>query len=221
MNANRTDHSRSDAPTPLVVGLTGLPSVGKGEVVSELLRLAADAGRSAEHVSFSDQIKEEAKERGLSVGEMDRDSISALARDMREADGPGVLAKRIVARVRERSAAGAAELFVVEALRHVAEAEILRAAFGERFLLVAVTAELDEIVRRMHARDRADESREAMQSSAQALELLRREHDGDRSDLGVNVSACIERADVMIENNASLAALKAKVGRLFRCRFLR
>ena len=215
MNTAPTSPHRSDATRPFVIGLTGLPSVGKGEVVNGLLRLASASGRRAEYFSFSDQIKEEARARGMPPERMDREAISALARDMREAEGPGVLAKRIAARVRERSAEGPADVFVVEALRHESEIEILRAAFGERFRLIAVTAAFETIVGRMHTRNRADESRDAMQSEEKALELLRREHDGEPCDLSVNVGACIQAADVRIENDATIEALKAEAARLF------
>ena len=110
-----------------IIGLTGLPSSGKGEVTTALLCRAREGGLSAEHLSFSDQIKEEARRMGVSDDRFDRELLSRIGTELRETEGPGVLADRIAARI-QAWPEPRPQVFIVEALRHVGEAEAMRRA---------------------------------------------------------------------------------------------
>jgi len=197
-----------------VIGLTGLPSSGKGEVTAALLRLARGRGWTAEHLSFSDRIKEEALARGIPQERFDRDLFTRIGIEMREAEGADVLAARIVRKIKTLPEPRP-DLFVVEALRHVSEIEVMREAFGERFVLAAVESDPREIARRLIARRRADESREALQSEEKAVQLLEQELNGQGSALGPNVGMCIARADVRIPNHGTLEELAQTVEQFF------
>jgi len=198
-----------------VIGLTGLPSSGKGEVAAALMDFANARGWRGAHLSFSDRIKEEALKRGIAENDFERALLSRIATDMREAEGPGVLARRIVAKINTWPGRPP-ELFVVEALRHPGEVETLRQAYGERFTLVAVESEPAIIARRLIARRRPDESHEAMESEHKALELLKRELRGGESPQSPNVGLTIRHADICIKNNGSLAELRETVAKLFQ-----
>jgi len=205
---------RDDNLSPLpkyVIGITGLPCAGKGTVKDHLLHVAAHAGLHARALSFSDQIKREAADRGMTPDLLDRDAISRLARDMRRKEGPAVLAKRIVARIHERLARERVDLFVVEALRHTSEIRVLRREFGERFVLLAVAADPERIVEWLFRRDRPEDARAGLTSKDEATAFLRREMRGDGSPISVRVSACMERADVLIHNDSTLDDLQNQV----------
>jgi len=197
-----------------VVGLTGLPCSGKGEVSRLLLRRAAMQGWRAEQLSFSDQIKEEARRRGIPQEDFDRELLSELAMELRAKEGPGVLAARIVRKI-ESWPEPTPDLFVVEALRHVAEVQTLREAFGRRFILVAVESERDLISRRLLSRRRPDESPLALRSREAAERLLEQELSGEASGLGPNVGQCMAAADARLVNNGTLQELAESVSRLF------
>ena len=206
----------SPADNPLhVVGLTGLPSCGKGEVTRALLELAAARGWRGRHLSFSDRIKEEARRRGVSDDRFDRDLLSRLGIEMRKAEGPGVLAARIAEAIRQ-CPDPKPEFFVVEALRHTAEIRTLREAFGDRFVLAAVESDAEIIAGRLIARRRADESPDALESEENAVELLERERDGQLTALGPNVGACLAESDVHLENNGTLEELRECVAGFFQ-----
>jgi len=200
--------------TRLVIGLTGLPSSGKGEVTLALQRLASARGWRAEHLSFSDQIKDEARARGIADNDFTRELLSQIGIEMREAEGPGVLANRLARKIRSWPDP-APDLFVVEALRHTGEVDALKAAFGDAFTLIAVECEPRLIARRLIARQRPDESPDAMQSEEAAIRLLESELNGQLSSLGPNVSSCAARADVRLANNGTLSDLYNAVSDAF------
>lgn len=204
-----------NANVPRVIGLTGLPSSGKGEVTRIVTALAADRGWRTAQLVFSDQIKEEIRRRGIPEAQIDREMLSRVGAEMRHAEGPGVLANRIAARIQSWPAPQP-ELFIVDGVRHPGEIEVMRRVFGERFVLASVEADPSEIARRLIARRRADESREAMRSEEDALRVLERELLGKVSALGPNVGECARLADARLQNHGTLDDLRRAVGAFFK-----
>ena len=194
-----------------VVGLTGAPAVGKGEVAAFLKEWAEDRGWTVGRLGFSDEIKEEVRAQGTPEADMSRETLTRAATQMREADGPGVLAGRIIRRIESVPPAERPDMYVVEAIRHVAEIDLLREAFGQRFALVAVTADLGIVAERLLARARPDESRQAMRGAAEAREVLQGELDGAEGPNAFRISACMERADARIVNDGTLDDLRGRV----------
>ena len=197
-----------------IIGLTGLPSVGKGEVACALAGLAAARGWRLAAISFSDQIKDEALSRGIPEKAFTREILSRIGTELRAKEGPGVLAARIARKI-EAWPAPRPEIFVCDGLRHPGEAEALRAAFGERFTLVAVQAEPREIVRRLIARRRPDESPDALRSEEGAIRLLEQELTGAPGKNAPNVGDCIRLANVRIANHGTLEDLRRAVAEFF------
>jgi dephospho-CoA kinase len=191
-----------------VIGLTGLPCVGKGMVKQFLFEWCEMHQLKAAHYSFSDEIRAEARNRGMAVAELDRDSIHAIVSDMRAREGAAVLADRLVKRIQTLPAESAADIYLVEAARHPLEVAHLRGAFKGAFYLIAVTAEIGRIVEWMTSRRRADESKSALSSREAAVALLEKELNGTQG-VSVNVGACIGIADFIIENDGSLDELRA------------
>lgn len=199
----------------IVIGLTGVPSVGKGAVKDYLATWCAARGLRLSHLSFSGEIRAEAKARGLVPEALDREQLRAIVTEMRAGEGAGVLAARLVGRIRGTPAPERADVYIVEAVRHPDEIGELRRAFGEAFRLVAITADLERVAEWMLARRRSDEARGALASKAAAVALLEKELRGS-DDLAVDVSACIEAADCVIENDGALNDLARKTKELAR-----
>ena len=197
-----------------VIGLTGLPSSGKGEVANAFTECAAERHWQAAHLSFSDCIKEVVRTLGYSDAQFERAMLSRTATQMREVHGPGVFALRIAAKIAAWPAP-CPEVFVVEALRHPGEATALRGAYGKRFVLVGVESEPGIIAQRLLHRARADESHTAMQSKQHVILLLNQELRGSASPQSPNVGATLALADKIIQNNGTLEALRKKVASLF------
>jgi len=200
--------------SPYVIGLTGLPSTGKGEVACALAGCADRRGWRLASFSFSDQIKEEAKARGISEKTFTREILSQIGSELRREAGPGVLAERIARKIAAWPPPRP-EIFVADGIRHPGEAEILRETFPERFTLVAVESEPREIARRLLARRRPDESPDALRSEEQALRLLDRELNGEGPARAPNVGECIRIADVRIPNHGTLDDLRRAVEKFF------
>ncbi len=101
----------------MLIGVAGLNSSGKGEVVRYLVE------RSFYSLSLSDVIRSELAERGL---EESRERMIDTGRALREAGGPGVLADKLVAQLLpERN-------YAIDSIRHPAEVEALRASLRLR-----------------------------------------------------------------------------------------
>ncbi len=201
---------------PVVVGITGPPCAGKDVIKDYLLEIARGRRLRTGYLSFSGVLLEEAQRRvGGKSEPIDRERITEIAWQLREEQGDDVLACIIVGRIEQAGEEGA-RFYVVEALRHPAEAQRLEDAFGSNFFLIAVTAPVEELVRRLTSRARSDESPGALRSPAAARELVERELNGDGSPHSINVSACMSRADALIENDGTLPELRAKVEAVFR-----
>lgn len=198
---------------PFVIALTGLPSSGKGEAARALVELASLRGWRAAQLTFSDQIKEEARRRGMPDSAFNRDVLSRMGIEMREAEGPGVLAARIIRRIRDWPEPRP-DVFIADGMRHPGEFETLADFFGDRLLLAAIESDPAEIARRLLARGRADESPEAMQSEAGAIRLLEQELHGKLNALGPNVGRCMDLADVRVPNHGTLEELRRNAAAL-------
>lgn len=208
---------RVDAPPPKwVIALTGPPAAGKGEVVRFLAAWAEGEGLRFGHLGFSDEVRAEVRARGGAEAEITRETLTRVATEMRRDEGPGVLAKRIVERIQRTPRVERPDVYVLEALRHTGEIDVLREVFGPRLVVVAVTADLDLLADRLLARARPDESSEAMQGHAEAVAVMRRELGGTGGKSGFRIADCVERADVLLTNDGTLADLEAEVGRFVR-----
>ena len=169
-----------------VIGTVGLPGSGKGEFAS----VADDLGIPV--VTMGDVIRAECRRRGLDPA----DHHGRVARALREEHGPLAVAERSIPMVRE--ALEDADTVLVDGLRSADELERFRAAFGDAFTLVAVEAPFEARAERIDARGR-DNS---------AAETLR---DRDERELGFGMGEAMDRADVVIENNGSLAQFHDQV----------
>ena len=122
----------------MILGVSGLNGAGKGEVVDFL----ASQGFNA--LSLSDVIRDELEERGL---EPTRERMIETGNAIRAAEGQAGLATRLAAKFE------AGRDYVVDSIRHPAEAEALR-ALADDFRLIWVDSAEDVRFERMRQRGR-------------------------------------------------------------------
>src|SRR5205823_13562960 len=97
----------------MLIGLTGRNASGKGEVAKYLEK------KSFYYYSLSDVIREEVRKRGHA---MTRETLIDTGNELRQKNGPGVLAQRILTKVEDD------KNYVIDSIRNASEVEALRAA---------------------------------------------------------------------------------------------
>jgi dephospho-CoA kinase len=97
-----------------------------------------------------------------------------------------------------RDALDDADTVLVDGLRSADELRRFREAFGDAFTLVAVEAPFELRAERIDARGRDNSARETLRER-------------DERELGFGLGEAIERADVRIENDDTLAAFRDEV----------
>ncbi len=126
----------------IIIGLTGRNAGGKTTAGQFL------ASKGFNYLSLSDDIRDEAKQRGLADV---RENLIALGNELRERHGPGALAELTVQRMQsDRN-------YVVDSIRHPAEVMALKKAGS--FSLFHIFAPLEARFARSLARDRAGDAR--------------------------------------------------------------
>jgi len=173
----------------LVLGLTGSNAAGKGEVSAYL----AERGFAVH--SLSDVLREVAVSRGSGT---DRAELIRLGNELRETEGPGVLALRILDRLGSRD--------VVDSVRNPAEVEVLRRL--PHFVLIGIRAPQELRFRRAAARGRPGDP-------ATIEEFRRRELQENTADPAAQqLDATFDLADLILDNEGDLAGLREAVREL-------
>lgn len=169
-----------------VIGTVGLAGSGKGEAAAVARELDIPV------VTMGDVVRAACRERGLDPAE----HHGAVARALREEEGPAAVAERSLPLIRE--ALEDAEVVLVDGLRSGVELDVFREAFGEDFTLVAVEAPYEVRRERIGQRARDDPDTESLA-------------DRDRRELGFGMDEAIARADVTVENAGSLEAFRRRI----------
>lgn len=173
----------------LVLGVTGPNAAGKGEVSARLERLGFVVH------SLSDIVREEAAARGFPP---EREHLIRIGTELRRAGGAGVLAERLLPRLRGRE--------VVDSIRNPAEVEVLRRL--PHFVLLGVRAPAEVRFARSRTRARPGDP-------ATFEEFLERERQENRNDpSGQQLDATFRLADRVLENDGDLDHLREAVDRL-------
>jgi dephospho-CoA kinase len=195
------------------VGITGLPGAGKGAFVDLLVPQLAERGYESRYYSLSDELRAEARRRGLPV---ERPVLRRIANELREERGGGVLSLLVLAQVRKdlvRIAPGTRLVVMIDAIRNPEEVETLREELGSAFVLVGVEAPLDLLVARIAARARFDEPEAVVHEREAARRMIQGEAGKGEPAHGHNIAACVEMADWRVDNSGSLEELAAQVQR--------
>lgn len=172
-----------------VIGIVGLPGSGKSEAAA----VAREAGIPV--VTMGDVIRAACRDRGLDPAV----HHGRVAQALRAEDGPAAIAERTLPRIEE--ALEESDTVLVDGIRSDVEVDRFEDAFGEAFTLVSIVAPFETRADRV-----SDRGRDA--DAADGGEALR---DRDERELGFGMGDAMERADVVIENDGSLAEFRAAV----------
>ena len=174
----------------LVIGITGRNCAGKDTVAKAL------AVRGFECHSLSDVLRVELRRRGV---EITRPALIALGNELRAAEGPGVLARRVQSMIETDRVA-------LVSIRNPTEVETLRGL--DHFVLLGV----DAPVAVRFARE-ASRGRESAPATLEAfVELEERENTADPN--AQQLDATMALADHVLVNDGTLEDFEARVSDL-------
>jgi len=174
-----------------VLGTVGLPGSGKGEAAA----VAREAGVPV--VTMGDVIREACRDRGLDPAE----HHGSVATALREEEGETAIAERSLPLI--ESSLEEAETVLVDGLRSPAEIERFEDAFGDGFVLVSIEAPFETRAERLadRGRDDTDLDREALRAR-------------EERELGFGMGEVMDRADVTVQNTASLESFRERIREL-------
>jgi len=177
----------------MILGVSGLNGAGKGEVVEHL------ASKGFRALSLSDVIRDELAKQGL---EPTRERMIETGNEIRSAEGLAGLATRLVSMF-ERG-----HDYVVDSIRHPAEAEALR-KLAKDFRLIWVTADETKRFERMRKRGRVGDP-----TSLEALREIEGRELGSDNPAAQQLLAVRDLADLELSNDGSLEELGVAVRRI-------
>ena len=177
----------------MIIGLTGKNASGKGEVANYL------KAKGFAYFSLSDELREEAKEKGI---ETTRENMIKLGNQLRDEFGAKYLASRINNKIKKNEK----DNFVVDSIRNLGEIEELRK--NKNFILVGVDAPVELRFKRAVERDRVGD--------AETLEKFKQleERENLKNKTGQQLDECLKAVDKIIVNDGSLEELHNKVDQL-------
>jgi dephospho-CoA kinase len=186
----------------MIIGITGPISAGKGKV-AEYFR-----AKGFVHHSFSAEIREVAKERGI---EITRKNLSKLGHDLRkESPEKSVLGSRILSTI-EKEVRKGKKRFVLEGIRDADEIQLFRKHELEnksmRFVLIGVDAPQKVRFERMKLRKRHGDPK----TFSEFKNIDDKELKGGG---GQEVRKCMRMADHIIVNDGTLKALAIKTKKI-------
>ncbi|MFC6731299.1 MULTISPECIES: AAA family ATPase [unclassified Haladaptatus] len=175
-----------------VIGIVGLPGSGKSEAATVAAELDIPV------LTMGDVIRAECRERGLDITE---DNMGMVATDLREKGGLAAIADRSLPLIEAHLADS--DVVLVDGIRGGAEVERFEEAFGDQFVLASIEVPFETRLARIRDRGR--------DPTAEASADLR---ERDERELGYGMGEAMERADVVIENTATLDAFHETIRRL-------
>ncbi|MFA6917333.1 MAG: AAA family ATPase [Candidatus Gracilibacteria bacterium] len=184
----------------MIIGLTGSMGCGKGEVVKIL------ENEGFKYVTLSMMVREEARKRGIPE---EREKLMEVGNSMRKDGGAGVLAKRAL----ETILASDSSKWVIDGIRNPAEIDELKKSEG--VYIVGIKTDLDLLVDRIISRNRESDAKipaggAGMTEAEYILRKVKREWGEGEPEDGQQVGKCMEKVDVLIDNNGTLEDLNRK-----------
>lgn len=172
----------------VIIGVTGLPSSGKGEFTA----IAEDMG--FQKVIMGDVIRNEVQTRGL---ELTRENANIVMLDLREKHGTSVVANTILEWV-QGHLNNHVNKIVIDGLRSMSEVDQIRKRFPE-IQIIAIHASPKIRYQRAQSRRRIDDA-----SSRDSF------IERDRIELGVGIGDVIALSDVLIDSSEDLSRTQDK-----------
>ena len=177
----------------MIIGLTGRIAAGKGFIKDFLEKVGF------EYYTFSDVVREEAARRGV---EITRKNLQDLGNEVRNKEGPGAWAKRIIEKLESE------KNYIVDGIRNPGEVEELRKQ--KDFFLIAVDAPQERRYERLRRRAKPSDPK----TWEGFLEIDNRDF-GEEDSKGQQVGKCMEMADFYIFNNSDLGVLMKRIKEIY------
>jgi dephospho-CoA kinase len=184
-----------------IIGIVGPFASGKGVVADYLVQKLG-------YVSFSLStiVHEEVKKKGII--QYDRTTLQNVGDELRKKEGDGILAQRAVQKLKGIHA----QKIVIEGIRNPGEIEYLRTIPG--FFLIAVDASQKVRFQRLLARAKPWDPKD--------WETFKKVDGRDSGDTkhtnGQQVRACMDLADIQLQNNTDLAHFHEEIEKNLRHR---
>ncbi|MFC4549569.1 MULTISPECIES: AAA family ATPase [Halorussus] len=169
-----------------VIGIVGLPGSGKSEAAA----VAEEMGIPV--VTMGDVIRRECRDRGLDPA----DHHGEIAQKLREENGLDAIAQRSLPVIEE--ALEENDTVLVDGIRAGVEVQRFEEAFGDAFTLVSVEAPFELRAERVESRGRDNTDDESLRER-------------DERERGFGMDDAIARAEVTVENTASLESFQEKI----------
>ncbi len=170
-----------------IIGITGTLGAGKGTVVEYL------TGRKGfSHYPVRDFLQKELARRGLPVN---RDTLTDIANEIRVRHGTAYIVEQLFLQAQQHATSS-----VIESIRTPGEVDALRK--HKDFYLLAVDADPEKRYQRIRKRNSETDNI----SYQRFLENEQREMHSDDPNKQ-NLSACINKADYVMENNDTIEDL--------------
>jgi dephospho-CoA kinase len=181
----------------MIIGLTGSMGCGKGEIVKILEK------EGFLYITLSMMVREEARKRGI---EEEREKLMEVGNSMRREEGAGVLARRAVAKI----LASGHDKWVVDGIRNPAEIDEIKKVTpveGKDFrsFIIGVETEKELLISRILSRARESDAK----TRDEIVRKIDRELGVGEPQDGQQVAKCLQKVDVMIENNGTLEELSS------------
>jgi dephospho-CoA kinase len=170
----------------VVVGIAGMPGTGK----ATFNKIAKGKGFTV--VVMGDEIREETKRRGLKPTP---ENIGKIMLQLREQEGPAVVAKRCVSKIEEAKG----NIVLVDGIRSLQEVEEFKKHFPN-FILIAIHSSPETRFQRLFRRKRSDDPK-GWETFLQR----------DLRELSVGLGNAIAMADYLIVNEGTKEEFKMKI----------
>ncbi|WP_440766742.1 nucleoside monophosphate kinase [Natronorubrum sp. DTA7] len=172
-----------------VIGTVGLPGSGKGEAAT----VARENGIPV--VTMGDVVRQETTDRGLDPAK----DHGKVAQALRDENGPAAIAERSLPMIEDRLEDH--DTVLVDGIRSGTEVDAFEERFESAFTLVSIEAPFEVRAERIDDRGRdvgEDEGGEGLAAR-------------DERERGFGMDDAMERADVVVENAATLEAFHDRI----------
>lgn len=172
----------------MIIGLTGANASGKGEAAGYL------KSKGFEYYSLSDILREEAGRRGI---EPSRENLIKLGNELREKNGPAILAALAVKRINNKND------YVIDSIRNPFEIEALRKL--KNFKLIGIDAHVETRFKRVVTRNRPGDPK----TLEEFIEKEKKEN--VPSSTNQQLKNCLKMADISVMNDSMVEELYKKI----------
>ncbi len=180
----------------LVLGLTGPNASGKGEICNYLIK------KGFVSMSLSDILRKEAKRRKMLPA---RNNLIFLGNFLRAKYGGNILAKRLSKKILKQVHS---DKIVVDSIRTIGEIEEFEKIFGDRFILIHITAPLRLRYKFIKKRNRVGDPRSYMEF------LSTEKKECSKSIVKQQIHKCKQKANFFVSNNSTLSVLRTKIDKI-------